>query len=139
MGVPLAVRLAGGAAVTGAVTRAGRDWWLLVADEGREVLVATARVVGVSGLGRDSAPPGTAGAVESRTRLTQLLRALTRDRSEVRIELADGTVIAGTLDRVGADFVDLATHPTGEPRRRHDVRGIQLIPLAAVAAVRRSL
>ncbi len=139
IGVPLALRLAGGTAVTGTLDRVGRDWWLLDAGEGREVLIATAGLAGVTGFGRGTATPGTAGAVEARTSLRQLLRAVTRDRSEVRIELTDGTAVAGTLDRIGGDFVDLAGHPAGEPRRRHEVRDVHLIPLAALAAVRRSV
>jgi hypothetical protein len=112
---------------------------LLDASEGREVLVATALLVAVSGLGRSAAPPGTAGAVEARTSLRQLLRAVARDRSEVRLELADGSTVAGTLDRIGRDFVDVATHAPGELRRHHAVREVQLIPVVAIAAVRRSV
>jgi hypothetical protein len=138
IGVPVALRLDGGAAASGTLARVGRDWWLLDAGAGREVLVPTARLAGVAGLGRGTATPGTAAAVEARIGLRQLLRAVARDRSEVRVELTDGTAVAGTLDRVGGDFVDLAAHPAGEPRRRREVREVQLIPLAAIVAVRRS-
>lgn len=139
IGSPVRVRLAGGGAASGTLARVGRDWWLLDAGAGREVLLATASLTAVRGLGRGAATPGTVGPVEARSGLRQLLRAIARDRSSVRVELTDGSVVTGTLDRVGNDFVDLAVHAAGEPRRRHEVREVALIPLSAVAAVRRSV
>jgi hypothetical protein len=47
--------------------------------------------------------------------------------------------MGGTIDRVGADFIEVATHPAGEARRRADVRDVELVTLAAIAAVRRSV
>ena len=44
----------------------------------------------------------------------------------------------GTIDRVGADFVETAVHAAAEPRRRQDVRDVELLPLRAIALVRRS-
>ena len=67
------------------------------------------------------------------------MRAVARDRSGVRLYLVDGTVIAATLDRVGADFVEAAIHPTGEPRRHSGVRDVQLVAFTALAAVRREV
>jgi hypothetical protein len=65
------------------------------------------------------------------------LRGVARDRSPVRLHLRDGGTVEATIDRVGADFVEAATHAPGEPRRRPDVREVELVPLAAVVAVRR--
>lgn len=139
LGAPLRVRLTGGATVSGELLRVGVDWLLLDAGAGRQALVPTAHVVSLRGLGRYSAVPASAGAVESRLGLRHVLRGIARDRSVVRIALTDGSTVDATIDRVGADFVEVATHPAGEPRRRQDVRDVELLPLAAIVAVRRSV
>ena len=48
-------------------------------------------------------------------------------------------VVDATIDRVGADFVEVAAHSAGETRRRAEVREVELLPLAAIAVVRRSV
>ena len=48
-----------------------------------------------------------------------------------------GRVVSATIDRVGADFVEAAVHPVGEPRRRGEVREVVALALPAVAAIRR--
>lgn len=126
-----------GLAVTGTLDRVGVDWLLVDEGGGREALLPLAAVLSVGGLGRGSAVPGSAGAVHARLTLRSALRGLTRDRSPVRMHLADGSALDATLDRVGADFVDVALHAAGEVRRRSEVRGVRTVPIAAIAAVRR--
>jgi hypothetical protein len=53
------------------------------------------------------------------------------------VVLRDGSTLGGTLDRVGADFVELAQHGTGEARREAAVRGARLLPLEGLALLRR--
>jgi hypothetical protein len=65
------------------------------------------------------------------------LRAISRDRSPARIELVDGSAIDGTIDRVGADFIEVAAHAPGEYRRRGEVRGVMLAAVGHIAVVRR--
>jgi hypothetical protein len=77
--------------------------------------------------------------VESRIGIRQLLRAIARDRSPVRVHLLDGSVVDATIDRVGADFIEVATHLPGERRRRADVSDVLIVPLAAITAVARSV
>lgn len=138
VGAPVRLRLAGGGQVNATVARVGPDW-LLAEDGTHEVVVPLAAVQGVRGLNRYSAVPGGAGAVASRLGLRSALRGIARDRSPVRVELRDGSAIEATIDRVGADFVEVASHAAGEPRRRADVRDVEVIPFAAIAAVQRSV
>jgi hypothetical protein len=81
--------------------------------------------------------PESESVVESRLGLRHVLRGIARDRSAVRISLIDGTAIDGTIDRLGADFVEVAQHAAGELRRRDQVRDVVLVPLSALAVVRR--
>jgi hypothetical protein len=138
IGADLRLRLDGAHTVTGRLVRVGADWLLLDEGSGREALVAVAGVIGVRGLSRLSGAPGSAGAVESRLGLRQALRGVARDRSPVRLLLRDGTTVEATIDRVGADFVEVAGHAPGEARRRQDVREVELVPLSALVAVRRA-
>lgn len=136
---PLRLRLSGQLALVATLLRVGPDWLLLTEDGGREAVVPTAHVLGVRGLARYSAAPGTGGRVESRLGLRHALRGIARDRSSCRLHLADATTLDATLDRVGADFVEVATHGAGELRRRNEVRDVELVPLRALVAVRRSM
>ena len=130
VGTSVAVTCVGAGPVRGVLRDVGPDWLLL---EG-EVLVATAAVLGVSGLGA-RAEVGTS-EVDARLDLRWALRGLARDRSGVRLVLVDGTALAGTIDRVAADHLDLAEHPEGEARRAGAVRQVRLVPLSALAVVR---
>jgi hypothetical protein len=137
-GVGAELRLRTGAfTFDGVLRRVGPDWMLLDESGGREVVVTLAAVDGVSGLSRLSSVPAATSAVESRLSLRHVLRGVVRDRSPVRLCRVDGSTLAATLDRVGADFVDAAVHPVGETRRRRDVRDVVLVPFTALAAVRR--
>jgi hypothetical protein len=57
----------------------------------------------------------------------------------VRVWLRDGSVLPVTVDAVGADFLEAAVHAAGEARRRDRVRHVELIPLSAIAVIRRAL
>jgi hypothetical protein len=52
------------------------------------------------------------------------------------VVLDDGGALTGTLDRVGADHVELAEHPAGMPRRSEAVQGVTAVAIAAIAVVR---
>jgi hypothetical protein len=134
---PLRLHCAGGLALSGELRRVGPDWLLLEETSGREALAPLAAVQGVTGLSRRSAVPDSASLVESRLTLRHALRGIARDRSPVQIRRVDGSTLDATIDRVGADFVEAALHAPGETRRRADVREVALVPVAALAAVRR--
>lgn len=124
--------------VHGSVSAVGPDWVLL--DEGamRQALLPLGTVTGITGLGARARAPGSEGAVARRLGLSHALRALARDRSAVALGLVDATTVTGTIDGVGADFVDLAQHGAGEDRRAGRVAGVRTVPHAALASVRRA-
>jgi len=135
VGSQVRVRCLGGTMLAGRLGASGPGWLLLDEGTGREALVATAAVTSLAGLGRLSAAPGS--AVEAGLGLGSVLRAVARDRSVLRVGLTDSTMLDGTLDRVAADYVELAVHAAGEPRRRDEVREVLVLPLGALAVVRR--
>ncbi len=131
------VRALGGLTLFGTLARVGAGWLLLDEGAGREALVATSAIQSVAGLGRLAAAPESEGVVESRLGLRHALRGIARDRSAVRLVLLDQSVLDGTIDRVGADFLELAEHGGGEVRRRAEVRDGLVVPIAGLVAVRR--
>jgi hypothetical protein len=151
LGQPIRVRVAGGTAVGGVLSRVGPDWLLLAEGQGRDVLIATRAVALVEGLTATTALP--LSSVALRLDLRHAVRGLARDRSPVVVLVAGGAVsgatgaaepgpalsgteITGTIDRVGADFAEVAVHAAWEPRRAGTVRSVVLVPLAAVLVIR---
>jgi hypothetical protein len=135
-GARLVLRCRGAGQVAGAVADVGTDWLLLVDDRGGEALVAAAAVLSVSGLGRRTAAPADAGEVRRRLDLRWAVRGLARDRSRVHVVLTDGAVLTGTIDRVGADFCEIAEHALDQARRSSAVQGVTAVALSALAVVR---
>ena len=137
VGATVRLDCAGGFAVRGTLLRIGPEWVLVAEASGGEALVALGAVRSIGGLSRLSSVPSADGVVSARLGLRSALRAVAVDRSGVRVVLRDGTALEGTLDRVGADFVELAVHSIGEARRRGEVRDVAVIALAELCAVRR--
>ncbi|RYV50176.1 hypothetical protein [Pengzhenrongella frigida] len=109
LGAEVRISVAGGHVVAGQLLEVAAHW-LLVAEGPRRALVPLAAVAAVRGLPARSAP--ATGEVARRLGLGYALRALARDRVAVRI-VADGTELAGRIERVGADHLDLATGVDG--------------------------
>jgi hypothetical protein len=135
IGRSISVSVAPTGRVEGGLTAVGPDW-LLVSEPGRDALVPLAAVTAVDGLGPDVSAPDTEGVVAGRLDLRYALRGIARNRSPVAIDLTDGNLLTGTIDRVGHDFVELAEHLAGEVRRRGDLRRMRLVPVGAIAIVR---
>lgn len=129
-GSALVVRLRGGTVVRGVLEDSGDGWLLLVEPTGRQSLVATAAVLGISGLGR---PRDDTRA--RRFGIASALRGISRDRRAVVVVDVDGGSVHGTIDAVGADAFDIAEHPLDSPRRAEHLLGERVIPFAAVAVV----
>jgi hypothetical protein len=116
VGREVSLRCRGAGELRGVLTEVGAGWVLLTESGGREVLVAVPAVRTVAGLDRGTAVPAE-GEVARRLDLRWALRGLARDRSPVQVLLDDGGALTGTIDRVGADFAELAVHASDELRR----------------------
>jgi hypothetical protein len=123
-------------AISGVLSRVGPGWLLLDVAGQPSALVATTALVGVRGLPLAADEPSTVGAVESNLDLGFVLRVIARDRSPVAVVGRDGSHFTGTIDRVGADFVDLAEHAPGEPRRSGQVGSVRTLTFDGLAVVR---
>ena len=121
--------------VAGRLCDLGSDW-VLVAEATGSALVPLAHVRSVAGLSSASAAPGSEGRVAAALDLRHALRRLARDRAEVVITTVDRIVMSGTLDRIGADFVEIAEHEPGEPRRKGSVRQALTVPIAGIGVIR---
>jgi len=136
VGAPVALTVRGAGQVVGDLVELGADWLLVSDDLGRDVLVASTAVRAVAGLGRRTAASETPGPVCARLDLRRALRGLARDRATVQLVLDDGSVLVGTVDRVGADYLELAEHAVDAARRAEAVQGVRAVVLSAVAVVR---
>ncbi len=134
VGGPIRILLPGGRLVTGQLRQLGPDWLLIRESPSSELLIALAAVVAIEGLSRRTG--GQLGDVDRRFDLRKAVRTVARDRSAVTVSAATDVELTGTIDRVGADFLELAAHPTGDFRRRGVVRSVQLVPLSAVQMIR---
>jgi hypothetical protein len=76
----------------------------------------------------------TPGPSVRRYQLALALRELARRREPVRVRLVDGTVVGGTIEAVGSDYLELAEHDPREARRRAAVRARRFIGFPAVVA-----
>ena len=123
--------------VRGRLADLGADWVLLDEATGHEVVVPVAALLTVTGAGARTRAPGSEGEVARRLDLRWVLRRLSRDRSPVALQLRDGSACVGTLDQVGADHVELVEHPGAERARPPRTGPGRLVPLEAVALLRR--
>lgn len=149
-----AVHLANGDAVSGRIARVGADWFAVVAGGAPEGAMGGphagtsggAAIVPLSAVAGVSAPPDAVlasvrdaepgPALDQRMGLGFVLRDLVRRRIPVSLLLVGGRALTGTVDRAGADHLDLALHDPGSPRRAENVTGYRIVPFAALLSVR---
>ncbi|UJP11433.1 hypothetical protein L2X99_07985 [Microbacterium sp. KUDC0406] len=119
----------------------GADWIAVtVQGDARPVLVPVSAITAVdtdhgSLLGSlDETAP--LGALRDRMDLGFVLRDLARRRLPLTLSLRDGSLQHGTIDRAGADHLDLALHDAGQPRRTSTVQGFRMVPFSALRWVR---
>lgn len=137
LGCRLAVHLDCGDLVRGTLSHAGSDA-LVLNEEQHQVLIPYAAVAWYAGVGRMSAAEPS--VVRRGIGLAHALRGLARDRAELSVTVGrhggGAARLAGVIDRVGKDHVDLAIHTPGEPRRSYHVSQVAVIPFAGLAAIR---
>jgi hypothetical protein len=136
VGGPVDLTIEGAGSLRGVISRVGQGWLLLDVASQPAALVTGHGILAVRGLPVAAAQPAEIGLVCSRLDLGHIMRAVARDRAQVSVVLRDGSFYLGTVDRVGADFVDLAEHAMGEPRRPADVSGLRTVPFAGICVVR---
>ncbi len=129
-GHELTVWTAGGATARGTMQQSGPDWLLLAELTGAETVVALASVLKITGLGRRASVPGSEGRVSGRLKLNYVLRGIARDRAAVAVTLIDGSTLAGVIERVGADHLDVSPDPIA-------AGGATTVAFGALALVRR--
>jgi hypothetical protein len=114
LGTVLRLGVAGAGPVEGRLLELGEDWLVLQVDGPRGpgadlVLVPLAPVLSVEGLSGRADPGGPRGS--RRLGLRHTLRAISRDRSVVRLTDTAGTRRTGRIERVGRDHLDLRLLP----------------------------
>ena len=140
----LRVVLIGGQTLTLRPTTFGRDWLaadLLEAGRGNPQCILPFAAIAAVILRPDQVPDSLVAEVDAPARVVDriglpfVLRDLCRRRKSLQIETGAGTV-AGTIDRVGRDHVDLAVHPPGTVRRESEVAQYRIVPLHQIQLVR---
>lgn len=142
VGGELGIELAGGAAASGRVVAVGADWCGLdpVETRGGTVLVplwsVRALTMSHEGVLRAARSAGPGSSLSQRMTFGFVLRDLVRKRVPVSVELGSQRALTGTIDRAGADHLDIALHDPGLPRRADAVTGFRIVPFTAIAAIR---
>ncbi|GAA1647918.1 hypothetical protein [Microbacterium flavum] len=162
----VSAHLVDGTVLVGHVARVGADWCAVLSDarsgiagaamtngtggtrrargaDGPSRQASVVPLAALAGIGAEAdavlssvrdADPGS--ALGQRMGLGFVLRDLVRRRSAVTVHLAGGRTLSGTIDRAGADHLDLALHEPGAPRRQGNVTGYRVIPFGALILVR---
>jgi hypothetical protein len=134
--------LADGMTLRATVTGVGADWVALAPSEGGggAVVAPFGSILAVgmphADLLRTARPAPARSALADRLTFGFVLRDLVRRRAGVAVHLVSGRVLTGTIDRAGADHLDLALHEPGAPRRADAVSGYRLVPFGAIAWIR---
>jgi hypothetical protein len=135
----LRVRLVDGSLVEVVPRTVGRDWTSgdLAGTAAQIVLPlqAVAALLPTAAQLARSLEPVSLGTVTDRIGLAFVLRDLARRRRTLQLTTPSG-VLAGTIDRVGKDHLDLAVHPADTVRRAAAVSRIEVLALAQVLLVR---
>lgn len=109
---------------------------------GRSMLVIPVRAIQSIGsdhgmllgsLEEEITPPS---ALRERMTLGFVLRDLARRRIPLHLSTTRGDDVHGTIDRAGADHLDLALHDPGTARLASAVQSFRIVPFAALLTIR---
>ena len=132
LGAEITAVLCTGVVVHGRIVRVEAQW-ILLASGPRSFILPLAKVRRISGTGSSLAPASSTVAYT----LAAAMRILCRNRAVVNLDLeGPGTgSVRGVLDRVGADYVQLALMTDGATRSRDNHPGTVLLPLGGIVSV----
>lgn len=136
---PPSFELVDGTVLSAEVTGVGADWLALQALRADAMLLPFTAIAAIGMPHVDvlrSARPAARSALADRMSFGFVVRDMVRRRVAVTVHLAHGRSLAGTIDRAGADHLDLALHEPGSPRRASEVTGYRIVPFASVAWIR---
>jgi len=132
---------ADGERLSAEVVGVGADWAALQPQRERGAVIV-ARIdavvsiaVGHADLLGSARPVSASTGLAERITFGFALRDLVRRRAPVAVHLVTGRVLSGTIDRAGADHLDIALHDPGTPRRSSEVTGHGIVGFASVARV----
>lgn len=139
------LHLADGSAVELSLATVGRDWLAAELPSGGECVIPLGAIASAGltaaqlRLSRERMPEPRApqGALTAKIGIGVVLRDLARRRVAVDVLTRSGPLpLHGTIDRVGADHLDLAVHDRGAARRESSVLEHRVIALAALTQLR---
>lgn len=137
---PVVLELSHGERVSCRIRDVGADWVAL--ESGEHGALRIAPMASLAAVAADHGallsslePAAPASQLRSRMTLGFVLRDLSRRRLAVTVTTMRGDRMHGTIDRAGADHLDLAVHDPGEPRRAGAVREFRMVPMTAIGVL----
>lgn len=129
-----------GTVLSAEVTGVGADWVALQGARSVALLLPFAAITAIgmphADVLRSARPASARSSLSDRMTFGFVVRDMVRRRVAVTVHLTHGRMLTGTIDRAGADHLDLALHEPGSPRRASEVTGYRVVPFTAVAWIR---
>ncbi|GAA2893773.1 hypothetical protein [Microbacterium esteraromaticum] len=140
-GARVVLELVGGECWDAALRVIGADWVGVSAGGDPRLRIAPLNAIESVGVDHGSllaslASDAPDSGLRGRMTVGFVLRDLARRRVPVTVGRRSGDPQHGTIDRAGADHLDLALHDASEARRMRSVRGFRSIPFSALSWVR---
>ena len=137
---PPSFEVADGTVLVADVSGVGADWVALCDARSGALVVPFASIAAIgmphADILRSARPAPARSILADRMTFGFVIRDLVRRRVSVSVHFTHGRMLAGTIDRAGADHLDIALHEPGTPRRASEVTGHRVVPFGAVAWIR---